>query len=69
MLCGSESIRGFFPYPHSPFPDESNTPSEWHTRLLRGVFMSDCKKIYLTGWIGLDSGVKWREVDRVMELI
>lgn len=31
--------------------------------------MSDCKKIYLTGWIGLDSGVKWRDVDRVMELI
>lgn len=31
--------------------------------------MVGCMKIYLTEIFGLDSGVKWRDVDRVMELI
>jgi hypothetical protein len=49
------ALEGLSPYPPIPFPDDCDTPSDWHTELLRAI--SDRlfeKYILLYGlvWIG-----------------
>lgn len=67
MGQGDKAHRGVWRYAHSPFQDQTNTPSKSILWLLSIGLQPDIREISLTGQEGLDSGVKWRDVEQVTE--